>query len=59
MNTKLLDTAIGGSGIGASILVENAQMPDMQHASGIVSAVVQLLIAVITLVGLFRPRKAI
>lgn len=57
MRVKLLDATIGGAGVGASMLVENVQIPDVSQVSGIVSTIVQVVIGIVTLVGLFKKKR--
>lgn len=54
---KITSAIVGGSGIGASFLVENAHIPDVTQSSSLVSVIVQLAIGIITLVGLLKKKK--
>ncbi len=54
---KTIDTIVGASGMGAIELVQNADIPDLQAGSGLVTAIFQAIIAVVTLIGLLRKKR--
>ncbi len=54
---KITNAIVGGSGLGASFLVENANIPDVTQGSSLVSVIVQLAIGIVTLIGLLRKKK--
>lgn len=49
--TKLM---VGGAGVGSTELVNSIQIPSSGDTSEIIKIVVQLLIGVATLIGLFK-----
>lgn len=55
--TKVTTALIGGTGFGASELVSNVVMPNMEVASEATSIIVQIIIGIATLVGLFRKKR--
>lgn len=54
---KVTSALVGGTGLGASFLIENANVPDVTEGSSLVSVIVQLVIGIVTLVGLLRKKK--
>lgn len=54
---KITNALIGGSGVGASLLVDSASVPDVTDVQGVVSVIVQIIIGVTTLWGLFRKKR--
>jgi len=54
---RITDTLIGASGIGAVELVQTAQIPDLSNGSAIVSTVIQIIIGIVTLLGLIRKKQ--
>lgn len=58
MNEQISKALIGGTGITASIVAENAQFLDPSRISDIGSILVQIIIAVSTLIGLFKRKKS-
>jgi len=54
---KTIDTIVGASGMGAIELVQNADIPDLQAGSGLVTAIFQAVIAIVTLIGLLRKKR--
>ncbi len=57
MNHKVIDTVVGGSGLGASFLVDSVNVHDVSQGSGLVSVIVQLAIGIVTLIGLLRKKR--
>lgn len=57
MNEQISKALIGGTGITASIVAEKAQFLDPTRISDIGSILVQIIIAVSTLIGLFKRKK--
>jgi hypothetical protein len=55
--TKITDTIIGASGIGAVELVNNVGIPDVTQGSSLISVIVQLAIGIVTLIGLLRKKQ--
>lgn len=56
---KITDTLIGATGIGSVELVNQATMMDVSHVSSISSTVIQIIIGIVTLLGLFRKKQKI
>lgn len=54
---KLTQTLIGGSGLGAIELVQNAPIHELNAGSNLVGTLVQVIIGVITLIGLLRKKR--
>ncbi len=55
---KGIDLLIGGSGITGIELIQNIDIPDVSESSKVVSTLIQILIGIATLVGLFRKKKS-
>lgn len=56
---KLMTVATGASGLGASELVHSAVIPNLSAVNDATTIIVQILIGIATLVGLFRKKKSI
>ncbi len=57
IQNKLTNALIGGSGVGASLVVEQAKMPDISEVQGVVSLIVQVAIGIVTLWGLLKKKR--
>ncbi len=54
---KLTQTLIGGSGLGAIELVQNAPIHELNAGSNLIGTLVQVIIGVITLIGLLKKKR--
>lgn len=54
-----MTVATGASGLGASELVHSAVIPNLSAVNDATTIIVQILIGIATLVGLFRKKKSI
>ena len=57
--TKLTDLVIGTSGVGAIELVSSPDLVNLSQVSDVTSVIVQIIIGVVTLLGLFRKKQKI
>lgn len=57
MKNKLIDIAIGSSGIGLTEIVQNASVVDPQEVTAIGNILIQIVIGIVTLFGLFKRKK--
>lgn len=57
MKQQISTTLIGGTGLTASFVADNVQFLDPSRISDIGSVLVQIIIAVSTLIGLFKRKK--
>lgn len=55
MGTKLTTLLTGAVGMGASKVAQNVNLEDIQQGAGILT---QIVILVVTLLGLFKKKKA-
>jgi hypothetical protein len=54
---KVTDTIIGAAGISSIEVVNQATMLDVSHVSTISATVIQIIIGIVTLLGLFRKKQ--
>lgn len=57
MVDKTLSTVVGVSGLGIAEMASTVEIPTSANTSEIVKVVVQLIIGLVTLFGLFRPKQ--
>lgn len=58
MKEQFSKALIGGTGLTASFVADNVQFLDPSKISDIGSVIVQIIIAVSTLIGLFKRKKS-
>lgn len=58
MKEQFSKALIGGTGLTASFVAENVQFLDPSRISDIGSIIVQIIIGVSTLIGLFKRKKS-
>lgn len=56
---KVTNLIIGTSGVGAIELVSSPDLANISQVSDITSVVVQIIIGVVTLLGLFRKKQKV
>ena len=57
MNSKINDLLIGASGIGLTEVVQTAEALNPEQITSAGNLIIQILIGVITLFGLFKRKK--
>lgn len=57
MKSKLIDLTIGGSGIALTEVIQNATVVDPTEVTAIGNILIQIVIGIVTLFGLFKRKK--
>lgn len=57
LKSKIVDATIGSSGIIATEIVQQASIVDPQEVTAIGNILIQIVIGIVTLFGLFKRKK--